>query len=124
MDIKNNSNIGNSAAEVIIQKSTNKNKKFMANVNGKLIHFGAAGYEDYLQHNNEKRRERYIKRHQPSTTSRVDIGNKSCRHEKRENWNDPTTAGFWSRWLLWNKETIDESMRDINKRFNLNVKME
>ena len=106
MDIKNNSNIGSKTAEVIIQKSTNKNKKFMANVNGKLIHFGAAGYEDYLQHNNEKRRERYIKR-----------------HEKRENWNDPTTAGFWSRFLLWNKETIDESMRDINKRFNLNVKM-
>ena len=107
MDIKKNSNIGNSAAEVIIQKSTNKNKKFMANVNGKLIHFGAAGYEDYLQHNNEMRRERYIKR-----------------HEKRENWNDPTTAGFYARWVLWNKETIDESMRDINKRFNLNVKME
>ena len=93
--------------EVIIQKSTNKNKKFMANVHGKLIHFGAAGYEDYLQHNNEKRKERYIKR-----------------QEKRENWNDPTTPGFYARWVLWNKETIDESMRDINKRFNLNVKME
>ena len=102
MEVKNNSNI----AEVVIQKSTNKNKKFMANVNGKLIHFGAAGYEDYLQHNNEKRRERYIKR-----------------HEKRENWNDPTTAGFWARHLLWQEKTMEEAITRINKRFDLNIKL-
>ena len=93
--------------EVIIQKSTNKNKKFMANVHGKLIHFGAAGYEDYLHHTNDNRKERYIKR-----------------HEKRENWNDPTTAGFWSKRLLWNKKSLKDSMHDINKRFNLKMKME
>ena len=106
MEVKNNFNNGKSVAEVIIQKSTNKNKKFMANVNGKLIHFGAAGFSDYLHHTDEGRKQLYIKR-----------------HEQRENWNDPTTAGFWSRWLLWNKNTIDDSITDINKRFNLNVKM-
>ena len=37
MDIKNNFNIGGKTAEVIIQKSTNKNKKFMANVHGNLF---------------------------------------------------------------------------------------
>ena len=79
----------------------------MIEIDGKLIHFGQAGASDYLQHNDEKRRERYIKR-----------------HEKRENWNDPKTAGFWSRWLLWNKNTIDDSIADINKRFNLDVELQ
>ena len=92
--------------EVIIQKSTNTNKKFMANVHGKLIHFGAAGYSDFLHHNDDDRKQRYIKR-----------------HEKREKWDDPTTAGFWSRWVLWNKKTIAESIADINKRFNLNIEL-
>jgi hypothetical protein len=27
------------------------------------------------------------------------------------------TAGFWSRWLLWNKPTIKESYDDIKRRF-------
>ena len=93
--------------EVIISKSTNKNKKFMANINGKLINFGQAGASDYLQHNDDGRKQRYIKR-----------------HEKREKWDDPMTAGYYSRWVLWNKKTIDESIADINKRFILNVKIE
>jgi hypothetical protein len=38
-----------------------------------------------------------------------------------ENWlkSGIDTAGFWSRWLLWNKPTIKESYMDIKKRFNL-----
>ena len=27
------------------------------------------------------------------------------------------TAGFWARWLLWNKPTIEVSYNDIKKRF-------
>ena len=27
-----------------------------------MIHFGQLGYEDYTKHNDEKRRERYLKR--------------------------------------------------------------
>jgi hypothetical protein len=41
---------------------------------------------------------------------------------KGENWNDPYTAGFWSRWVLWNKPTITESIKDIQKRFS-NIKI-
>ena len=25
------------------------------------------------------------------------------------------TAGFWSRWMLWNKPTLEESYNDIKK---------
>ena len=40
---------------------------------------------------------------------------------KNENWNDPTTAGFFSRWITWNKPTLTESLKDTNKRFK-NIK--
>jgi hypothetical protein len=46
------------------------------------------------------------------------------RHRLRENWSKSgiKTAGFWSRWLLWNKPTLDESIRDIEKRFHVIIK--
>ena len=55
---------------------------------GKKVRFGAQGYSDYLQHKDEDRRQRYIDRHRTN-----------------ENWRDPTTAGFWSRWILWGPYT-------------------
>ena len=39
------------------------------------------------------------------------------RHRKTEDWGDPTTAGALSRWLLWNKKTLQTSIDDMNKRF-------
>ncbi len=58
------------------------------------------------QHKNEERKNRYIDR-----------------HKKNENWNDPTTAGFYSRWITWNKPTLNESIKDTNRKFkNVNIK--
>jgi hypothetical protein len=31
------------------------------------------------------------------------------------------TAGFWSRWLLWNKPSIRESANDIERRFKIKI---
>ena len=59
--------------------------------------------EEYIKkHKNEGRKNRYI-----------------LRHEKNEDWSKSgiNTAGFWSRWLLWNKPSIKESYEDIKKRF-------
>ena len=66
--------------EVILQKSTNPkgslmakaklspsilpSKKYTAIIGKKSIHFGAAGYEDYTIHKDDKRKELYIKRHE------------------------------------------------------------
>ena len=36
-----------------------------------------------------------------------------------EDWNDVTSAGALSRWILWNKPTIEASKADFKKRFNL-----
>ena len=65
----------------------------------KVIHFGGRGYSDFTKHKDEARKDRYIKR-----------------HEKRENWNDPLTAGFHSRWVLWNKPDLKLSMLDAIRR--------
>ena len=81
-----------------LEKSTNKDKKFMAifqnrkTGRNKTIHFGASGMEDYTMHKDPIRMELYLKR-----------------HSKREDWTNPLSAGFWSRWLLWSKPNYKDA---------------
>ena len=94
--------------EIIITKSANKNKKYDVVVDGKKISFGAATYSDYTIHKDPERKERYI-----------------ARHKKNEDWNKSgiKTAGYWSKHLLWNMDTLQKSIDDISKKHNLNIKM-
>ena len=93
---------------VSIKKSTRPEKKYMATFNdGTVTHFGAAGMQNYggvgnERHLSKERKKRYL-----------------SRHRKRENWNDPKSAGALSRWILWNKESLRASITDYKKRFNL-----
>lgn len=87
--------------------STRKNKKYMIiTPDNKKVHFGASGYEDYTIHKDDQRKKSYI-----------------ARHQHNEDWteNGTNTAGFWSRWLLWNKKTIIASIDDIYDRFGINI---
>ena len=93
--------------KVVIKKSTNSAKKYMAvfydkNKKIKTTHFGAAGMSDYTKHKNKSRKKRYMNR-----------------HRTRENWNNPMSAGSLSRWILWNKPGFRESVRDYKRRFKL-----
>lgn len=92
---------------VYLKKSNKKDKKFMVYVDGKTIHFGAAGMSDYTKHKDSDRMKRYENRHQ-----------------KRENWTKSgiKTAGFWSKWLLWNKPSFEASKKDISRRFGVTFK--
>ena len=94
--------------EIIISKSKDKNKKYDARIdNKKTVSFGSAGMSDFTKHKDEERKQRYLNR-----------------HKKNENWSDPTTAGFYATNILWNKETITQSVKDTNKRFkNINIKL-
>ena len=48
---------------VPLLKSTRKDKKYMVlNPEGKLVHFGQIGYEDFTKHKDQKRRDSYLKR--------------------------------------------------------------
>jgi hypothetical protein len=46
-----------------ISLSTKKEKKYMViTPDGKTVHFGQMGYEDYTKHKNKTRRKNYLKR--------------------------------------------------------------
>jgi len=92
---------------ILLTKSDNPNKKWMVILpDGKKVRFGGniPRYDDFTQHKDEERKERYLER-----------------HKKREDWNDMETAGFWSRWILWNKPSLRDSIKDTNKRFNIHI---
>ena len=87
--------------EVVISKSNRKDKKFKAVIdNKKTVHFGASGYSDYTFNTHSDIKDRYIQR-----------------HKRNEDWNDYNTAGFYAKHILWNKPTIQESVKDTNRNF-------
>ena len=93
----------------ILEPSKKKDKKWVITTPmGKLVHFGAKGYFDYTQHGDPKRKKDYINRHAASG---------------KEQWNNPNTAGFWSRWLLWSEPTITEAISNIRKKFNIKIQV-
>lgn len=83
-----------------IQRSDKPEKKYVAVIKDdgsgrvKRVHFGAAGMSDYTKHHDDARKGRYIER-----------------HKEREDWtsNGFKTAGWYSRWILWNKKSIEAS---------------
>ena len=93
--------------KVIIKKSTNPKKKYMAvfyenKKKVKTTYFGQSGASDFIQHKDKERKKNYLDR-----------------HRKRENWNAYMTAGSLSRWILWNKLTLKASITDYKKKFKL-----
>tara|TARA_R110002073_G_scaffold30102_4_gene94377 strand:- start:924 stop:1220 length:297 start_codon:yes stop_codon:yes gene_type:complete len=71
----------------------------------KTTKFGAFGMSDYTLHKDLKRKSLYLNR-----------------HRKRENWDDFYSAGSLSRYILWNKTSINSSYLDYLKKFNLKKK--
>ena len=71
--------------------SNHKNKKYMVTLkNGDKIHFGDNRYEDFLFHNNWKRRVNYRKR---ASKIKDKDGNLT--------YKDKNSANVWSYHLLW-----------------------
>ena len=95
-----------SKEKIILQKSNNPNKKYMVTIGKKTIHFGSSPYKSYEVHKDKARMLRYLNR-----------------HRSRENWTKSgiKTAGFWSRWILWNKPSLLASIKDTEKRFNIHI---
>ena len=89
---------------IVITPSPNYKKKYRVNIQGKNIDFGAKGYSDYTINKSDAKKNAYI-----------------ARHRVREDFTNPLTAGFWSRWILWNKPTLMGSINDLAKRMNTNI---
>jgi len=89
-----------------LKESTRKGKKYNITLpDNKIVHFGAIGYEDYTMHHDDERKDRYISRH------------------KKEDWTDLSKAGTWSRYILWNKKTLNSSIDDMEDRFDIKIKL-
>ena len=96
---------------VYLRKSEKPEKKYKVYVcspdgkRGKIIHFGARGMSDFTKHKDVERMKRYSARHKGGG----------------ENWTKSgiRTAGFWSKWLLWNKPTISGSKKNISSKFGV-----
>lgn len=94
----------------ILRKSNKVGKKFMIIMGDTMKHhFGQSGAKDFTLHDKnirDKRKEAYL-----------------SRHRKREDWTKSGihSSGFWAKNLLWNKPTIEESIKDIEKRFNIKI---
>jgi hypothetical protein len=72
----------------------------------KTVQFGAVGYSDYTKHKDNERKLRY-----------------DARHRRTENWGKTgiQTAGFWSKWLLWNKPSLAASINNIESKFGIRI---
>ena len=68
----------------------------------KTVSFGSAGANDFTLTGDKEARRLY-----------------QLRHAKDLETGDPTRAGYLSYWILWNKPTIQASIKDYKSRFNL-----
>lgn len=94
---------------ITLKRATNGIHKFMAVFpNGRKVRFGRKGYSDYTIHKNAERMRRYL-----------------TRHRKRENWGPSGryTAGFWSRWLLWSKPSLNAAVAQTSKVLGRRIRM-
>ena len=94
--------------KVVIKTSTRaKSKKMAIFTNSdtgrkKTTHFGWRGMSDYTKHKDKARKSRYL-----------------ARHKKRENWNDCSSAGALSRWILWGEPSLNASIKKFKNKFRL-----
>lgn len=89
----------------VITDSNRRGKRYVVMpVNGgKPIHFGSSEYDNYTIHRDDTRKLRYLQRHQS------------------EDWEDLTKAGTWARYILWNKRTIAQSVKDMEDTFGIRI---
>ena len=91
---------------LICIQEINENKRFIALFsNGKTTKFGQTNPKKgtYIDHNDKELKKNYIKRHLKDLRT-----------------NDYTRPGYLSIFLLWQKETLKDSIKDYNKRIKNN----
>lgn len=91
-----------------IEPSNRKNKRLKAIFsNGETTHFGLKkeklkGKGTYIDHKDDELKKNYRARHKSDLKTK-----------------DPTRAGYLSYYILWNKPTLEKSIKDYKKKFNL-----
>ena len=94
-----------------LERSDRPEKKYMVVIETdsgrkKTIHFGDSSLKDYTLFNAQER-----EAHKRSYLAR---------HGAREDWEDPLSAGFWSRWLLWGPHpSVSANLKFIRHKYHL-----
>ena len=86
---------------VVLAKSSRPGKRMKAEFEKKTIHFGLQGGNTFIDHGDQKTKENWIKR-----------------HKVKSSFNKYDTAGSLAKHILWNKNTLNASVIDLNKRQN------
>jgi hypothetical protein len=93
-----------------IEESTRPDKKLQAVFSepAKTVHFGARGYGDFIEYSKRSRalgdakRAAYI-----------------ARHGATETWTRPDTASTLSRYILWEKRSLQAAIRAFRAKFRV-----
>ena len=65
----------------------------------KTVSFGRKGEKDYTQHNDKDLLEFY-----------------DFKHKKKENWSDLMSSAALNKYILWNKKTLEGSIKDYKSK--------
>jgi hypothetical protein len=89
-------------------KSDRKDKRLQAiftleDKSQRRVHFGLKNGSTYLDHGDDNKKRAWI-----------------ARHEVRGTFFDPMTPSSLSRWILWNKTNITDSIKDYKNKFHFN----
>jgi hypothetical protein len=75
----------------------------------KKVYFGASGYKDFT----------ILSQELPKAEAEEKRLSYQARHLRDLETKDPSRAGYLSYFLLWNKPTLEASIRDYKRMFNL-----
>lgn len=76
----------------------------------KKIKFGAEGYNDYIIYSQ-------IDKTKANAKKRAYI----ARHRIKEPFTSLNKKGTWARYILWNKPTLHESIKNMENKFNIRI---
>jgi hypothetical protein len=119
--------------KVTLSRSPIATKKWRVSFpDGGKVDFGASNNSDYTIHKDARRMLLYLHRHGGITSKeyasrknwsefKIHSFHSALSYSYKEYWEDPYSAGFWSRWLLWSETTVDRAIGRIQKLFGIKV---
>ena len=84
---------------VLISSSPKADKRLKAQFRTKTVHFGQAGGNTFVDHQNEQYKKAWI-----------------ARHKVRGSFNNLESLYALAKGILWNKATMKSSIDDLNKQ--------
>lgn len=99
-----------------LHRSDKPNKKFYLKTDTKKIYFGASKNRDYTLLNNPSSKYHLKDKRERNKVKR----NYRFRH-RNDPYNTALTPASLSYYILWNKPTLSASIKDYERRFNVNI---